>query len=110
MKAPLSPSKMPAMLPGVTAIWWEVNGYSGTLEPLQVVKETAKMVRTASLDSRGRVCVYSQLKNGNMHSTWAEAREAAMNRALETIERSRRSLALAQQVLSDLEYLKEPQP
>lgn len=106
-----SPEKMPALLPGAVAIWWEVPTFSHHIEPVQVAKETAKTVQVVyRLRADGGINTRTMHKHRNLFSSWEAALQAAIAHAEQKIENQREAIERETRVLAALRTLKAPAP
>lgn len=109
MKKELSPKKLPALLPGVTCLWWEVGSFSAGIQPLQVVKETPKTLLVA-YEWNGRASTRTMLKTRSNFSTWEKAHAAWTASVQKGIESLEERIVREKALLEIIKTLKEPAP
>ena len=90
-------------------IKWEIETWGkGGIEPVKVVKESAKTLWIESTGRRGGQCINQRRKTNDFHDTWEAAHNELFRRANENVERQLRELDRAQSKLGEIVNMKPP--
>lgn len=92
--------------------WWKTGSYRQTIEPVEVIRETAQMVVLSTTDYRGRAIERKQAKDGsyeNFFATWEAAQAHLLKKAEGAVANARRALEIANSTLGNVKGLKKPE-
>ena len=90
-------------------IKWEIKRWGkDRIEPVKVVKESAKTLWIESVDYRGKPSTNQRRKTNDFHDTWEAAHNELFKRANENVARQERELNRARSELGEIVKMKPP--
>lgn len=91
--------------------WYKTQKYNAKIEPVEVLRESAKQIVTAETDWRGKPYQARRNKTGgydNFFPSWTEAHVYLLDRATRQLDYARVELQQAQNQYGNVVGMREP--